>query len=75
MSLQAWWDRWWGIRSPAGHTRRAQAAAREAELSRQRLADARAKVIEPLKAYAAHNSFAELIAQSLAEGRGNGRLR
>jgi hypothetical protein len=52
---------------------RLAAAEREVELSRQRLQDTHEKIVEPLKAYAAHNSFADLIAQSLTRGRrGNG---
>ena len=53
---------------------RRAAAEREVELSRQRLAEAHRNVVEPLRAYAAHNSFADLIAQSLTQGRrqGNG---
>ena len=47
----------------------AAAAEREVELSRQRLAETREAVVKPLNAYAAHNSFAELIAQSLSQGR------
>ena len=50
------------------------AAEQEVELSRRRLADTRENVVKPLQAHAAHNSFAELIAESLAQGRrrGNG---
>jgi hypothetical protein len=44
---------------------RLAAAQREVELSRQRLAETRETVVQPLKAYAAHNSFADLIAASL----------
>jgi hypothetical protein len=45
------------------------AAEREVELSRQRLAETRQNVVEPLRGYAADNNFAQLIAQSLAQGR------
>lgn len=48
------------------------AAEREVELSRQRLREADERVVKPLQAYAAHNSFAELIAESLAQGRRRG---
>ena len=50
------------------------AAEREVELSRRRLDETRENVAKPLQAHAAHNSFAELIAASLAQGRrrGNG---
>jgi hypothetical protein len=48
------------------------AAEREVELSRQRLRETSETVVKPLNAYAAHNSFADLIAQSLAQGRRNG---
>jgi hypothetical protein len=48
---------------------RLAAAEREVELSRRRLQDAHEKVVKPLEAYAAHNSFADLIAQSLTQGR------
>ncbi len=44
-------------------------AEREVELSRQRLAETHERVVKPLQAYAAHNSFAEIIAQSLTQGR------
>ncbi len=47
-------------------------AEREVELSRQRLQDTHERVVEPLQAFAAHNSFAELIAASLAQGRRKG---
>jgi hypothetical protein len=51
---------------------RVAAAEREVELSRQRLLDTRENVVKPLERAAAHNNFAELIAQSLAQGRRNG---
>ena len=48
-------------------------AQREVDISRQRLQDTHENVVKPLQAYAAHNSFAELIAESLARGgRRNG---
>jgi hypothetical protein len=47
-------------------------AEREVELSRQRLRDTHENVVEPLRRYAAHNSFAEIIAQSLTQGRRKG---
>ena len=48
-------------------------AEREVELSRQRLADTHENVVKPLRIYAEHNSFAELIAASLIRGhRGGG---
>lgn len=47
---------------------RVAAAQREVEISRQRLADTRENVVKPLQAYAEHNSFAQLIADSLARG-------
>lgn len=50
-------------------------AEREVELSRQRLRDTHEQVVKPLKAAAAHNNFAELIAQSLAQGRRKGPAR
>jgi hypothetical protein len=52
---------------------RLAAAERELELSRRRLAETHENVVEPLNAYAAHNSFAEIIAQSLTQGRNGGR--
>ena len=52
------------------------AAQREVELSRQRLRDTHENVVKPLQAYAAHNSFAELIAESLTQqGRRKGPAR
>ena len=50
-------------------------AEREVEFSRQRLREAHEQVVEPLRAAAAHNSFAEIIAASLRQGRGNGAAR
>ena len=47
-------------------------AEREVELSRQRLRDTHELVVKPLQAYAEHNSFAELIAASLVQGRRKG---
>lgn len=51
---------------------RVAAAEREVELSRQLLAETRENVVKPLQAYAVHNSFAELIAASLTQGRRRG---
>ena len=48
------------------------AAEREVELSRQRLRETSETVVKPLQAYAAHNSFADLIAASLTQGRRKG---
>ena len=47
-------------------------AEAEVELSRQRLAEAHEKVVKPLRVYAEHNSFADLIAASLTQGRRKG---
>ena len=47
-------------------------AEREVELSRQRLADTHENVVRPLRAYAEHNSFADLIAASLVQGHRTG---
>jgi len=47
------------------------AAEKEVELSRRRLRETHEKVIVPLRAAADRNNFAELIAASLAHGRGN----
>ena len=44
-------------------------AEREVEVSRQRLRETRENVVKPLRAYAEHNQFADLIAQSLTQGR------
>ena len=51
---------------------RVAAAEREVELSRQRLLDTQENVVKPLRAYAERNNFADLLAQSLAQGRGKG---
>lgn len=51
------------------------AAEREVELSRQRLADTHERIVKPLKAAAAQNNFAALIAQSLRQGHRNGEQR
>jgi hypothetical protein len=59
--------------SPAAD--RLAAAEREVELSRRRLQDTHENVVKPLQAYAAHNSFAEIIAQSLAQGHRRGPAR
>lgn len=48
------------------------AAEQEVEVSRRLLRDTRENVVEPLRAAAAQNNFAALIAQSLARGRRNG---
>ena len=48
---------------------RLAAAEKEVELSRWLLQDTHERVVKPLRAYAAHNSFADLIVQSLIEGR------
>lgn len=48
------------------------AAQREVDVSRQRLRDTHEKVVKPLRAAAAENSFAELIRRSLIEGRDRG---
>lgn len=48
---------------------RVAAAEREVEAARQRLRDTRENVVRPLRAYAAQNSFATIIAASLAGGR------
>lgn len=55
----------------AAADRLAEAEA-QVELSRQRLAETHETVVKPLRSYAEHNNFAELIAQSLAEGRRRG---
>ena len=47
---------------------RVAAAEREVELSRQRLLDTQENVVKPLRAYAERNNFADLLAQSLAQG-------
>ena len=49
------------------------AAEREVEQSRQLLQDTHENVVEPLRAYAAHNNFAELIRASLVQGHRNGK--
>jgi hypothetical protein len=59
----------------AARAERVAAAEREVEISRQRLLETRENVVEPLRAAAAHNSFAEIIAASLRQGRGNGAAR
>jgi hypothetical protein len=51
---------------------RLAAAERELELSRQRLLDTHEQVVEPLKAAAARNNFAEIIAASLVQGHRRG---
>ena len=56
-------------------TERIAAAEREVELSRQRLLDTQENVVKPLQAYAERNNFADLLAQSLVQGRGKGAVR
>ena len=53
-------------------TDRLAAAEREVEVSRQLLAETHETVVKPLKRYAEHNNFAELIAASLTQGRRRG---
>jgi hypothetical protein len=48
---------------------RLAAASREVELSRRRLADAHKHVVQPLRDYADRNHFADMIRDSLIEGR------
>lgn len=54
-------------------TERVAAAEREVELSRQRLAETRENVVEPLRRAAAANNFAAIIAASLTQGHRKGR--
>ena len=54
---------------------RVTAAAREVELSRQRLRDTQENVVKPLQAAAERNNFAALIAASLTQGHRNGGPR
>jgi hypothetical protein len=54
---------------------RVAAAEREVELSRQRLLDTQENVVKPLRAAAAENNFAALIAASLTQGHRNGAAR
>ena len=51
---------------------RLAAAQREVDLSRERLDETRENVVKPLRRAAEHNQFAELIRQSLIEGRRRG---
>ena len=51
------------------------AAEREVELSRRRLRETHEQVVEPLRAAAAENNFAALIAASLVQGHRNGGAR
>jgi hypothetical protein len=51
---------------------RVAAAQREVELSRRRLADTHEQVVKPLRDYAERNNFAQLIADSLVQGRRKG---
>jgi hypothetical protein len=57
-------------RNPAAD--RLAAAEREVELSRQLLAETHQNVVKPLQGYAAHNNFAQIIADGLAVGRRKG---
>ena len=50
-------------------------AEREVELSRQRLRDTHERVVKPLRAAAAENNFAALIAASLTQGHRNGAAK
>jgi chorismate mutase len=50
-------------------------AEREVEVSRERLRETRENVVAPLKQAAAQNNFAQIIAQSLAQGHRNGGTR
>jgi hypothetical protein len=59
----------------AARAERVAAAEREVELSRQRLNETRENVVEPLRAAAAHNNFAELIRASLVQGHRGGGSR
>ena len=56
--------RWWHR-----HEERVEEAEREVEISQERLAEAREKVIKPLAKVAARNNFAELIAATLNNQR------
>jgi hypothetical protein len=56
----------------AARAERVAAAEREVELSRQRLLETRENVVEPLRAAAAHNNFAQIIADSLTQGHRRG---
>ena len=47
-------------------------AEQEVEVSRQLLAETHETVVEPLRRYAEHNRFAELIAASLIQWRQKG---
>ena len=49
---------------------RVDKARKEAELSRQRLAEARKVVVVPLETAKSNNHFADLIRQSLQKGTG-----
>lgn len=53
-------------RAAAGH------AEREVELSRRRAESVRKHVVDPLREYAEHNQFADLIRQSLINGNDSG---
>ena len=50
---------------------RAEDATREAKISRQRRELIEENVVKPLRQAGSHNQFAELIRQSLIDGRGN----
>ena len=54
---------------------RVAAAQREVDLSRRRLRETQENVVKPLRAAAAQNSFAEIIAASLRQGHRNGGAR
>jgi len=58
--------------APQARADRLAAAEREVELSRQRLLDTQENVVKPLREAAAQNNFAQIIAQSLAQGRHSG---
>lgn len=54
----------------ASATARAQEAAGEARKSRDRQEAVRERVVRPLERAAEHNQFAQMIRDSLTEGRG-----
>lgn len=56
----------------ASATARAQEAAGEARKSRDRQEAVREHVVRPLERAAEHNQFAQMIRDSLTEGRGEG---
>ena len=59
------------VETRAAADRLAEAEA-QVELSRQRLAETHETVVKPLRSYAEHNNFADLIAASLMQGRRKG---